>query len=117
MLAWWINPGFAEHSFRVAQFIAVGVFVNSIGMIAQSLVQAYGRPDLTAKLHLLELVLYVPYLWWLTKEYGIDGAAIAWTIRVLISAVVLWILASNCLSGSIRQGARKKSRPETGVEV
>jgi O-antigen/teichoic acid export membrane protein len=117
MLAWWINPGFAEHSFRVAQFIAVGVFVNSIGMIAQSLVQAYGRPDLTAKLHLLELVLYVPYLWWLTKEYGIDGAAIAWTIRVLISAVVLWILASNCLSGSIRQGARKKSGPETGVEV
>ena len=117
MLAWWINPEFAQHSFRVAQFIAVGVFINSIGIIAQSLVQAYGRPDLTAKLHMLELVLYVPYLWWLTKEYGIDGTAMAWTIRVLISAVVLWILASKCLSGSIRHGARKKNRPETGIEV
>ena len=116
MLAWWINPEFAEHSFRVAQFIAVGVFINSIGLIAQSVVQAFGRPDLTAKLHMLELVLYVPYLWWLTHEYGIDGAAIAWTIRVLISAVVLWILASKCLSGSIRQ-ARKKNRPETGDQA
>jgi O-antigen/teichoic acid export membrane protein len=112
VLAWWINPDFADHSFRVAQFIALGIFINSVGLVAQSLVQAFGRPDLTAKLHMLELILYVPYLWWLTRDYGINGAAIAWVIRVLISAVILWILADRCLSGSIRPGARKN-----GLEV
>lgn len=103
-LAWWINPEFAENSFRVAQFIAFGVLINSVGLVAQSLVQAFGRPDLTAKLQVLELILFVPYAWWLTKNYGINGAAIAWVIRVLISTAVLWILALRCLSGSIEPG-------------
>jgi O-antigen/teichoic acid export membrane protein len=113
LLAWWISTDFANHSFRVAQFIAAGVFINSIGLVAQSLVQAYGRPDLTAKLHILELFLYVPYLWWLTANYGIEGASIAWVIRVLISAVILWILAAKCLSGSIKVARKGQASVES----
>ncbi|MDP1867810.1 MAG: flippase [Bradyrhizobium sp.] len=116
-LAWWINPEFADQSYTVAQLIALGVFLNSIGIVAQSLVQAFGRPDLTAKFQLLEIVLYVPYLWWLTKNFGIDGAAIAWVIRVLISAVVLWTLARMCLSGSIKQGVQTRNRSQESVKI
>lgn len=108
-LSWWINPDFADQSFRVAQFIALGAFINSIGLVAQSLVQAFGRPDLTAKLHILELAIYVPYLWWLTKNYGIDGASIAWVIRVSISAAVLLLVARGCLSGMVRSGLKRRA--------
>jgi O-antigen/teichoic acid export membrane protein len=104
-LAWWISPEFAEQSYRVAQWLAIGVFINSFGHVSQSLVQAYGRPDLTAKLHVVELLLYMPYMWWLIQQYGIVGAAISWVIRVTISTAVLAVMADRCLAGTMRKTA------------
>ena len=101
-LAWWINPEFAEQSYRVAELIAVGVFINSFGHLSQSLVQAFGRPDLTAKLHVVEFALYVPYLVWLIDRAGLEGAAIAWVVRVSLSTVALWALAARCLAGQFK---------------
>ena len=99
-LTLWINAAFARNSYRVAQFLAIGVFINSLGHISSSLVQASGRPDLTAKLHLAELPLYLIYLTWLLSKYGIDGAAFAWLIRVTISTFVLTLLANGVLKKS-----------------
>lgn len=101
-LAAWINVDFAEHSYRVAQLIAVGVFINSFGHLSQALIQAYGRPDLTAKLHLVELIAYVPYMLWLIRHHEIEGAALSWTLRVAISTAFLAVMANGCLSGTIR---------------
>jgi O-antigen/teichoic acid export membrane protein len=97
-LSVWIDPGFAEKSYLVARLLAVGVLVNSVGLISQSLVQALGRPDLTAKLHVLELVAYVPYLSWLVGHFGVEGAAVAWLIRVAISTLVLLAMARLCMA-------------------
>jgi len=94
-LAWWINEDFAENGYRVAQLIGIGVLINSFGHLSAAIVQAFGRPDLTAGLHLAELVLYVPYLWWLVGAYGIDGAAMAWVIRVSISTAALYFIANR----------------------
>lgn len=100
-LAWWINEEFSANGYRVAQLLAIGVFINCFGHLSQALIQAYGRPDLTAKLHVAELLVYIPYLWWLIRAYGINGAAMAWVIRVLISTVALHIIADRCLTGSL----------------
>ncbi len=64
----WLGADFAQHSFRVLQWLAVGVFINSLAQIPFALVQGAGRPDLTAKLHLIELPLYLLALWWLTSR-------------------------------------------------
>ncbi|HHI93668.1 MAG TPA: flippase [Gammaproteobacteria bacterium] len=100
-LALWINEEFALNGYRVAQFLVIGVFINSFGHMSQALIQGYGRPDITAKLHLGELVIYIPYLWLLIDLHGIDGAAIAWTVRVAISTLVLSYLAHRCICGSL----------------
>lgn len=100
-LAWWINEEFSLNGYRVAQFLAIGVFINSFGHMSQALIQGYGRPDLTARLHLAELVIYIPYLWLLIDLYGINGAAIAWMIRVTISTLALSYFARRCISGSM----------------
>jgi len=94
-LTLWLGQEFAEQSFHVAQILAAGCLMNGYGLISQSLVQASGRPDLTAKLHLLELPFYVTYLWLLTNNYAITGAATAWFIRVTISAIILAALAKH----------------------
>ena len=100
-LEWWINEEFSINGYRVAQFLAIGVFISSFGHLSQAVVQGYGRPDITAKLHIAELIAYVPYLFWLIGSYGIEGAAIAWVIRVTISTLVLGVIANRCLAGSL----------------
>lgn len=93
----WLGADFAEHSFRVLQWLAVGVLLNSLATVPFALVQGVGRPDLTSKLHLIELPLYLLGLWWLVSAFGIAGAAIAWTLRVGVDGAVLFGMAQRFL--------------------
>jgi len=96
-LTLWLGADFAQHSFRVLQWLALGVLLNSLAQIPFALVQGAGRPDLTAKLHLVELPVYLLALWWLISAHGIVGAAIAWTARVGMDAIVLFGMAQRLL--------------------
>jgi O-antigen/teichoic acid export membrane protein len=93
----WLGPEFAQHSVRVLQWLAVGVFLNCLAQVPFALVQGVGRPDLTAKLHLIELPCYLLALWWLIHMRGIEGAAIAWAGRAAIDALVLFGLGKRFL--------------------
>src|SRR5216683_4589178 len=96
----WLGADFAEHSFRVLQWLAAGVFINGLAHIPFALVQGAGRPDLTAKLHLIELPLYLLALWWLIAAYGVEGAAMAWTARVAVDGAVLFGMARRFFSAN-----------------
>jgi O-antigen/teichoic acid export membrane protein len=91
----WLGEDFAARSTIVLQLLAIGVLVNSVAQIASALVQGLGRPDLTAKLHLVELVLYLPLLVILVTQDGLRGAAIAWLIRVTADAAALFGVSSK----------------------
>ncbi len=95
---WLKNPEFTAASYQIAQLLVVGVFFNSLAQPSFNLIQAAGRPDLTAKLHLFELPFYLIYLWFLVTELGIIGAAIAWVIRVFMSCVILYVLAHKLIN-------------------
>jgi O-antigen/teichoic acid export membrane protein len=97
MLSVWLGEEFALNSFYVAQILAVGVLVNGIASIPFALIQAAKRPDITAKIHLLELPLYLISIWGLINACGICGAALAWLLRVTVDAVFLMIIASRIL--------------------
>jgi len=97
VLTLWLGAEFAQHSVRVLQWLAVGVFLNCLAQVPLALVQGLGRPDLTAKLHLIELPCYLLTLWWLISAHGIEGAAIAWTGRVAIDGLVLFGMARRYL--------------------
>jgi O-antigen/teichoic acid export membrane protein len=85
----WLGGEFALRSTFVLRALAVGVFVNGIAQVAFGLIQGAGRPDLTARLHLGELVIYAPLLAWLVHRWGIRGAAVAWAVRATIDAGAL----------------------------
>lgn len=86
----WLGAEFAERSGRVMQLLALGLLVNGFSKVAFNLVQAHGRADVTARLHLLELPFYAVLLVALTRAWGIEGAAAAWTLRMLLDAALLW---------------------------
>jgi O-antigen/teichoic acid export membrane protein len=93
----WLGADFAQHSTRVFQWLALGVLVNALGYVPFSFLQGVGRPDLTAKLHLLELPVYLGALLWLIHAEGIEGAAIAWGGRTLFDAIALFLMARRFL--------------------
>jgi O-antigen/teichoic acid export membrane protein len=102
----WIGPEFAKHSTRVLQWLAAGVFINCLAQVPFALIQGVGRPDLSAKLHLLELPGYLFALWYLSTTHGIDGAAIAWTARVFVDALALFLISNKFLPHGSHQTAR-----------
>jgi O-antigen/teichoic acid export membrane protein len=91
-LSLWLGAKFADNSAFVLQWLAVGVFINGIAHVPFALVQGAGRPDLTAKMHLIELPFYLLILWWLLGVFGIKGAAIAWVVRVGIDTLILFVM-------------------------
>jgi O-antigen/teichoic acid export membrane protein len=107
-LALWLGADFAGHSTHVAQWLAIGVLANGLALVPISFVQGIGRPDLTAKLHLIELPLYFGMLCWLIRADGIEGAAIAWTARTVFDALALFLMAKRFLPASSPMAARTK---------
>lgn len=95
ILTIWLGRDFADQSALVLQWLAAGVLINSVAHIVSTMIQGRGRPDLTAKIHLLELIFYLPFLWWVLTRHGIAGAAAAWTVRVTVDGLLLlWVTQS-----------------------
>ena len=96
----WLGVDFAEHSARVLQMIGIGVFINGMGSVPFAFLQGIGRPDLTGKLNLLELPLYLLSVWGLTKFWGIEGTAFAWTLRMMVDGAALLFLSAKMVPQS-----------------
>jgi O-antigen/teichoic acid export membrane protein len=97
ILTVWLGPPFADGSALVLQLLASGVLVNSLSTIPFALVQATGRADLTAKLLLAELPLYLVASWFFIGEFGVTGAAAVWLARGIIDTSVLFIMSHRML--------------------
>jgi O-antigen/teichoic acid export membrane protein len=101
-LRWWLGSAFAENGSAVLRWIAAGVFVNSLAQLPFVLIQSAGRPDITAKVVMAELPVYLAALWLLTKKFGIEGTAIAWTCRITVDAILYFFFAHRLLPQSPR---------------
>ena len=90
LLTLWLGHSFAIPVLPIFQLMVVGIFVNSTAHVPYALLQAFGRSDLTAKLHLLELPFFIGLLIWAVSNWGVYGAALAWTLRVVLDTGMLY---------------------------
>ncbi len=96
-LRFWLGEEFARQGTIVMQLLAIGIFINGPAQIAFVLIQAAGRPDFTAKWHLLQVPLYLGVLYFAMRWYGLGGAALAWALRVTVDAILLFWFATKLL--------------------
>lgn len=109
-LSRWLGKDFALHSTVAFQWLAIGAFVNCLARIPSAFIQAVGRPEVTAILHVIELPLYLPLLWWAVHTHGIEGAAVAWTARIMLDTVLLFLMVKRvCPEGSLSVGSMSKT--------
>lgn len=92
-LSWWISDDFAHQSAEIGQVILLGFWVNGFAKIPSAQLQAKGRPDLAAKCHLAELLPYFLMLYVGLNNFGILGAAVAFSARVIVDFILLARLA------------------------
>jgi len=93
----WVGADFAAQGTTVARCLIVGTFFNSIAQAPFALVQGLGRPNLTARFHIWELPFYILSLWILLPRFGIVGAALSWTLRTILDAVLLFAASHKLL--------------------
>lgn len=93
----WLGNAFAQNGSAVLRWLAAGIFANCLAQLPYALLQSAGRPDIPAKLQLVELPVYVVGLVLLVRAFGVRGAAIAWALRLIIEAFLLFLLAHQLL--------------------
>ena len=96
-LSLWLGADFASHSYRVAQLLVVGTSVMAMEALPFVLIQGLGRPDVPAKINLLELPFYAVGLYGLIQKYGVTGAAGAWALRGAVDTLLLIYFAHRLL--------------------
>lgn len=91
----WLGNEFSMNSAVIVKWLAVGVFLNGIAFIPFYFVQAAGRPDIVALIHLIELPFYVAALYYSLVQFGVEGAAIVWALRVALDNIIFLIIATR----------------------
>lgn len=85
----WIGSTAAAHAAPIAYVLVVGFWANGLAQLPYSSLQAAGRTDLTAKVHVAELIPYLAALWLGLSTIGVLGAAVAWSARAFVDMVAL----------------------------
>lgn len=101
LLTLWLGAAFASHAARIFQWLLLGVLINSAAHVPYAALQAQGRADLTARLHVLELPVFAALLVACVWRWGVEGAALAWTLRVALDALLLYA-GAWCLQSALR---------------
>jgi O-antigen/teichoic acid export membrane protein len=102
----WLGAEWAAAARGAVVFLALGLLANGLAKVAAALLQGIGRPDLTARLHMVELPLYLLLLFLLVRQYGLAGAAAAWLARAAVDAAALFWLSCRVLPGAERAARR-----------
>jgi O-antigen/teichoic acid export membrane protein len=97
VLAYWITPDFADHSAYILKIFTIGILINCLAHIPYTFIQSMGKPKVVALIHLIELPLFVVLLWWLTVNFYLTGAAIAWLVRITFDAILMFWFSQKML--------------------
>lgn len=105
VLTIWLHGTFPQESAAVLRILALGVLMNGLAAVPFACLQGAKRADLTAKIHMLEVPVYLGLLTLIVPRYGIIGAAAMWSGRVGVDGILMH-LSSAWLRRQLR--ARKE---------
>jgi O-antigen/teichoic acid export membrane protein len=101
LLTWWLGAAFAAESAPAARVLLVGLVANVSVYGAHAAIRARAHALTLAILYAVELPLFALLLWRLVGRWGVTGAALAWSIRVVLDAAAQHVLARRALGAPI----------------
>jgi O-antigen/teichoic acid export membrane protein len=111
ILGAWLGPAFAQRSGNALRILAIGVFFGGLAHLPMALLYGSGRPDLPAKIHLCEVLVYIPTAFLLVRTWGITGAAMAWASRCTADFILYEIVSRRSVGKyALHVAERKRTR-------
>lgn len=92
ILTVWVGASFAMRATAPLKLMIPGFLIGLLAPLSGMLLEAVGRPDILVKLYLAELPFNVIIVWFLTKNFGLSGAALSYTVRTVFETVILWFI-------------------------
>jgi O-antigen/teichoic acid export membrane protein len=107
LLTVWISPSFAAVAAAPGIILAVGIWLNSLAMIPSAYLQAIGRPNATARAHMIEIVPHIVVMAACVHFFGLIGAATAELFVTALDATLLMVYSGMLLwrTAYFRMGA------------
>ncbi|HAW0892470.1 TPA: flippase [Escherichia coli] len=94
----WMGSDFGDTSSTILRILIIGYIFNSLAQIPFATIQASGKARITAMLHLIELVPYLLLMIIAVKYFGITGAAIVWSSRMIVDFFLLFMLNNRVIN-------------------
>lgn len=101
LLSFWINPEFSKHAWLIFSLLLIGFFIYGAFQPSFMWIMAAGKPWITTIIQVIDLLSYIIYLPIITKHYGIEGAAIAWDLRMFCGLVLMFYIRNKMYSTSL----------------
>jgi O-antigen/teichoic acid export membrane protein len=86
----WVGSALGREAAPLAYILLPAIWLNGFAQIAYSRLQAQGRPGTVARIHLIEIVPYLLCLLGGLALFGLAGAALVWTLRVVADTALLF---------------------------
>ena len=90
LLHLWLGAQLAPISIPIGIVLAIGVWCNSLANVPFWALQAQGRPQVPARIQMIEVGPYLLVLFGAMHEWGLLGAATAWSLRMAADASLLF---------------------------
>jgi O-antigen/teichoic acid export membrane protein len=82
----WLGKAWAS-SESITQILCLGILFNSANWVNFSFLQSKGKESTTAKIPLVEFVIYIPLFMAGLKYWGLLGVGMAWSFRLILDYV------------------------------
>jgi O-antigen/teichoic acid export membrane protein len=104
LLGLWLGEQYALDAGLALRILAIAVFLATVAILPLALLYGSGRPDMPARINVLQVALHIPITIALVKFLGITGAAIAIAVMRL-EEVVLYQWAVRRFVGTAQRDA------------
>ncbi len=85
----WIGAEMAENASLILKILSVGIFWNCLSWVPFSLLQATDGASVASVLSLIEVPIYFGALLFFTSQFGLFGAAMAWSGRLIFDTLLI----------------------------
>jgi O-antigen/teichoic acid export membrane protein len=97
ILRLWISAEFSQAASASMRILVAGFAIALLAPMTGSLLEASGRPDILAKIYLVQLPVNVVLVYSLTQNFSLFGAAVSFAIRAFVETFTLWIVTYRIL--------------------
>jgi O-antigen/teichoic acid export membrane protein len=99
----WMGSSYGVATENILRILIVGFFFNALAQVPYTILQSKGFSKYTAFIHLIEILPYLLGVYYATKFYGIIGAAIIWSVRVVVDLFLLIFFCYRVRNVKIKQ--------------